>query len=226
MKRVFKIIGIIILVFLLLQASVYFTARYGWKLVGFDLCESPDVLLAENVFVTEDRVYISGTTASSASAYVGFTYKFVDNTLYLGIKQNLLFGFDVRNGSYSFRIEGDFEDIESVCLVGGDKEKCIWTLQKDKMRMERIKNVRLYESVSVSSERDYMNEMRETEFVYADKDLLYRIQHPVYSDDLYLAKGGGYLGVAELEGGDEVYLEFDRHFEVYNVIGKIGYYEF
>ena len=35
--------------------------------------------------------------------------KIKDNVLYLGIKQNLLFGFDNRNGGYSFVIKDDFK---------------------------------------------------------------------------------------------------------------------
>ena len=126
MKKILKIVSIVFSVFLILQAGIFLTARYGWKLFGFDMCESPSVLCVEKVYVTDETVYIVGNTSSSATSYVGYTYEIKDNVLYLGIKQNLLFGFSVRNGGYSFVIEDDFKNIEAVCLVNKKEEKYIW----------------------------------------------------------------------------------------------------
>ena len=63
-------------------------------------------------------------------------------------------------------------------------------------------------------------------FVYADDELLNRIQHPTFSDELYFTKGTGYLGVAELENGEELYLDFARHFNFYDIIGALGHYDY
>ena len=226
MKKIFKIAVIVLSILLILQLAVFLTARYGWKLFGFDMCESPKVLCVETVYVTDETVHIVGNTSSSATSYIGYTYEIKDNVLYLGIKQNLLFGFNYRNGGYSFVIEDDFKNIESVCLVNKKEEKCIWSVQKDKKYMEKIKKVRLYETISVSNEFDYKEQMKNAEFVYADAELLNRIQHPTFSDELYFTKGGGYLGVAELENGEELYLDFDRHFEYYDIIGVFGHYDY
>ncbi len=226
MKKIFKIVAVVLSILLFLQLVIFLTARYGWKIFGFDMCESPDVLYVETVYVTDKTVHIVGNTSSSATSYIGYTYEIKDNTLYLGIKQNLLFGFDNRNGGYSFVIEDDFEKIESVCLVSKKEEKCIWSVQKDKMYMEKIKKVRLYETVSVSNEFDYKEQMKNAEFVYADAELLNRIQHPTFSDELYLSKGAGYLGVAELDSGEELHLEFERHYNYYDIIGEFGHYDY
>lgn len=225
MKRIFKIFAIVLLTVLVLQSVIFLTARYGWKLYGFDMCESPYVLCIETVYVTDETVNIVGNTSSSATSYVGYTYKIKDNILYVGIKQNLLFGFNNRNGGYSFKIEDDFKNIESIYLVNEKQEKCIWSAQKDKKYMDKINKVRLYEAVSVSGESDYKQQMNNAEFVYADEELLKRIQHPTFSDELYITKGG-YLGVAELDNGEELYLYIDRHYDYYNIIGAFGHYDY
>ena len=247
MKKIFKIVAVVLSILLILQLVIFLTARYGWKLFGFDMCESPKVLCVETVYVTDETVHIVGNTSSSATSYVGYTYEIKDNVLYLGIKQNLLFGFNNRNGGYSFVIEDDFKNIESIQLINKKDEKCIWSVVNDKKYMEKINKVRLYETISVHNsnamnmqETDALTEvvsanhldektkeqMKTAEFVYADAELLNRIQHPTFSDDLYFTKGGGYLGVAELDNGEELYLNIDRHFEYYDIIGTFGHYDY
>ena len=149
MKKIFKIVAVALSILLILQLVIFLTARYGWKLFGFDMCESPKVLCVETVYVTDETVHIVGNTSSSATSYIGYTYEIKNNILYLGIKQNLLFGFNNRNGGYSFIIEDDFKSIESVCLVNKKEEKCIWSAENDKKYMEKINKLRLYETITV-----------------------------------------------------------------------------
>ena len=247
MKKIFKIVAIVLSILLILQLAIYLTARYGWKLFGFDMCESPNVLCIETVYVTDETVHIVGNTSSSATSYIGYTYEIKDNILYLGIKQNLLFGFNNRNGGYSFVIEDDLKNIELVQLINKKEEKCIWSAENDKKYMEKINKVRLYETISVynnnamnmqetdgltavvngnSLDDELKEQMKNAEFIYADAEMLNRIQHSKFSDELYFTKGGGYLGVAELDNGEELYLDFDRHFEYYDIIGMFGHYDY
>ncbi len=137
MKKVFKIVAVVLSILLILQLVIFSAARYGWKFFGFDMCENPNVLCIETVYVTDEAVHIAGNTSSSATAYIGYTYEIKEDVLYLGIKQNLLFGFTNRNGGYSFTIEDDFENIKSVYLVNKNEEKCIWSAEKDKKHMEK-----------------------------------------------------------------------------------------
>ncbi len=225
MKKIFKTVGVVLLFLLILQLVIFLIARYGWKLFGFNMCESPNVLCVETVYVTDETVHIVGNTSSSATSYVGYTYEIKDNVLYMGIKQNLLFGFNYRHGGYSFELEDDLKNIESIYLVNKEEKKCIWSAQKNKKYMEKINKVRLYKTVSVSDEFDYKEQMKNEEFVYADAELLNRIQHPAFSDDIYITKGQ-YLGVAELDNGEELYLSFDRHFNYYDIIGVFGHYDY
>ena len=131
MKKICKLIVIVISVLLLLQLVIFLTARYGWRLSGFEMCESPDILCIETVHVTDETVHIVGNTASSATSYIGYTYQIRDGVLYVGIKQNLLFGFQNRYGGYSFVIEGDFSNLKHIALTNGEEEKCIWSAQNN-----------------------------------------------------------------------------------------------
>ena len=247
MKKIFKIVATSLAILLILKLAIFLTARYSWKIFGFDMCESPNVLCVETVYVTDETVHIVGNTSSSATAYIGYTYEIKDNVLYLGIKQNLLFGFNNRKGGYSFVIEDEFKNIESIQLVNKNEEKCIWSVENDKKYMEKINKVRLYETISVHNnnamnmqetdgltavvtgsflDEEFKEQMKNAEFVYADAELLNKIQHPVFSDELYITKGGGYLGVAELDSGEELYLTIDRHFDYYDIIGMFGHYDY
>lgn len=140
MKKIVKASLIVLSILLILQLLIFLSARCGWKLFGFNMCESPDVLFVETVHVTDETVRIVGNTSSSATSYIGYTYRIKGNVLYLGIKQNLLFGFNNRNGGYSFVIKDDFKNIESIQLINKNEEKCIWSAESDeKSRGERIK---------------------------------------------------------------------------------------
>ncbi len=223
--KVFKIAAIILVSLLVLHIVVFLSARHGWRLFGFDMCESPNTLPVEKVYVTDETVHIVGETTNSTTSYVGNIYKVEDNVLYIGIKHNLMLGFYNRLGGYSFVLTDDFENIDSIYLVGKGDKKCIWTLEKDKKYMDKIKKVRLYETVWVSSDSDYKEKMKTAEFVYADDDLLERIKHPTFSNELYLTKGM-YLGVAELESGEELLLKFNCNNDWYGIIGETGHYDY
>ncbi len=222
MKKVWKTVGLIVLVVLLLYIFYSIACKHGWRLWGFKKCEMPDSLGIETVYVTDKTVNIAGVTYSSALKYNGYIHKMIDETLYIGVNYDL-------NGEgwagFSFEVEGDFSDLKNVVLTDGTEEKCIWNLEKDKKHMEKINKVRLYKTVYVDSYNDYKEQMKNSEFVYADEELLSRIQHPTFSEELYVSKGR-YLGVAELGNGEEMYLEFEIHQNWYDVIGAFGHYNY
>ena len=85
MKKIFKIVAVALSILLILQLVIFLTARYGWKLYGFDMCESPNVLYVETVYVTDDTVHIVGNTSSSATSYIGYTYEIKNNILFIYI---------------------------------------------------------------------------------------------------------------------------------------------
>ena len=224
MKRIWKIICICILIFFVFHIMSTIISIHGWKFWKFAKCENPnEAIYINNVYVTDESVYMSGGTVSSALKYNGYTCKMIGESLYVGVRYGLFEG----NGSdFNFEIKGEFSHLENVILTNASEERCVWNLKNDKKHMEKFKNVRLYATIHVSDDYDYKTNISEAEFVYADEKLLNRIQHPTFSDELYFTKGGGYLGVAELENGEELYLDFDRHFEYYDIIGVVGHYDY
>ncbi|MBQ9757744.1 MAG: hypothetical protein IJW15_04975 [Clostridia bacterium] len=224
MKKALKMIVIIALTILLLLSLTSIMAKHGWRLWGFKKCENPNgIIYTTNVYVTDEFISMQGGIGSSALKYNGYTYKFIDKTLYVGVRYGL---FEGDGADFYFKIDGNFSDLENVVLTNDLEERCVWNLHKDKKYMKKINKVRLYETVSVSNEIDYKEQMKYAEFVYADAELLNRIQHPTFSDELYFTKGSGYLGVAELENGEELYLDFARHFNFYDIIGVFGHYDY
>lgn len=223
MKKAWKTIGLIALVLLLFYMFCSIISKHGWRLWGFEKCERPDSLGIETVYVTDETVNVAGETYSSALRYNGYIYKVIDDTLYIGVK------YDLNGGGwagFSLEIKGDFSNLKNVVLKNETEEKCIWNLEKDKKYMEKINKVRLYETVFVDYYNDYYKEqMKSSAFVYADEELLNRIQHPTFSDELYLSKGR-HLGIAELDNGEEMYLEFEIHQKWYDVIGAFGHYNY
>ncbi|MCL1865852.1 MAG: hypothetical protein FWF82_00405 [Oscillospiraceae bacterium] len=120
-----KIIIIVASVVVLLIVSVYPMARYGWKMSGVLLCESPSSVIVSSVSVGDDSVTLKGNTTSSATAFVGYIYETKDNTLYVGLKYNLLFGFSDRDGSFDISIPvGD--GIDKVVIKGGTAEEIVY----------------------------------------------------------------------------------------------------
>lgn len=223
-KKLFKIVLLVLIIALLLYMTLCFAAIFGWRLFGFDKCDNPDVLSVNTVFVTDESVCIDGEILSSISRYVGYKYIIKDDIMYLGIKHNI-FAFVSKYGNYCFTINDDIKNIKAIYLSGQNEEKCVWTLDKDGKYMEKNKNVRLYETVHAENGTDYKAKIQNAEFKCADEDLLNRLRHPAFSDDFYISKGN-YVGVAELQNGEEMILIMHNGLDYYKIEGKRGNYNY
>jgi len=120
-KKLFIILGV---VFLIIALAAYPISRYGWKLFGFTLCDT--TAFATSVDIDDNFVYLKGYTASSAAAFVGYTYRIKDNTLYVGMKYNILLGFTDRDGSFDIKIPIDNKTIDKIIIKGGSYEEVIY----------------------------------------------------------------------------------------------------
>ncbi|MBQ9915274.1 MAG: hypothetical protein IJO50_03915 [Clostridia bacterium] len=222
MKKLIKISIAVLLILLVLCGAFAAYARYGWRLRGFSACKDPDTLSVSELTVTDSEVHIEGIVYDSASHFADYHYEMKDGALYIGLHYDLLSdgwaGYDVT-------IREDFSDLTAIYLSGGGKNKCIWTLEEDKKEMEKIQRVRLYPSVRLTEETNAEAAISGAEFVYADEVLLDRLQHPTFSS-LLITKGENYVGVAELENGEELYLSFSENHNVYRIIGRMGAYEY
>jgi len=129
MKKAIKnfIIFLIIVVTLIIFMFVF--ARYGWKLFGFALCDSPDMNFTEVVAVEDNTVHIEGGTQDSFSSFVGYVYKIDGSNLYIGVKHNLFLGFFSRIGSFDITIDARKAKITKIYYKNSKAERLIWTIE-------------------------------------------------------------------------------------------------
>ncbi len=112
----------IIITLLLLMFAIFLIGRYGWKLRGFNTCESAGI---EQIKITENNVHIDGFDPSSfPNGFIGYYAKQDDEKLYVGFKFSLLFGwFETGNFSVDIPVEGE---IKEVIMKTKNNEYSIW----------------------------------------------------------------------------------------------------
>ncbi|SET61630.1 hypothetical protein SAMN05660297_02939 [Natronincola peptidivorans] len=128
-----KFCWIVVIVFVVI-AFMFTLSRYGWRIFGFSMCNSPNSLYAETVSVENGSVRIKGGIGSSAPAYVGHIYEIEDNNLYIGVKHNTLLGFINRWGNFDITISVDNTYIENVYFKDSNSEKLIWNVDEGIIR--------------------------------------------------------------------------------------------
>ena len=107
---------------LALLIAVFLTGRYGWKLGGFNACETAGI---EQVNVEEDHVRIRGFYPGSfPRGFLGYHAEQEDNTLYVGFKFSALFGmFETGDFDITIPTKGT---VTQVVVKGGDHEYSVW----------------------------------------------------------------------------------------------------
>lgn len=125
MKRS-KIVIICIAALISVLLIVFFAARYGWRLFGFDKCSGAWV---DSVEVGDGEVKLEGSYPFSITIghhYVGYVSKVEDGTLYFGVRFNDFFGVLLTDsGRFNITIPVD-EKIDRVVLVHGEYEETVW----------------------------------------------------------------------------------------------------
>lgn len=123
MKKQLKTLAAIALALVL----VWCLGRYGWKLLGFRSCGGTGISFVE---VSETQVEIKGFNPSSFPAgCVGYVSKEENNTLYLGVRYDALFGlFEL--GSFDAVIPTK-APINRVVLRTSSDDFLIWDAQQD-----------------------------------------------------------------------------------------------
>ena len=125
MKRIIKKLAIIIGTVLISIVLIYISARYGWRLFGFNTCSN--TIYCSKISVENGVVDLYGTTVDSISSYVGNIHKVENGNLYIGVKLNILFGFSDRDGGFHIVLKPK-EEFERIYFVGsnGIQEPPIW----------------------------------------------------------------------------------------------------
>lgn len=136
MKKILKILLMIVLAAVLL----FLAGRYGWRALGYSVCDDPDTNFVETVTVEAASVHIVGGTAGSFSSYVGNIHELSGGCLYVGIKHNGFLGFLQRLGSFSLTIPTDGQTVTAIYFKGNNEERLIWTQENGVIRTPAVSN--------------------------------------------------------------------------------------
>jgi len=119
-----KMKNTIIAIFCILALLVaeFLTGRYGWKLVGFNACDTAGI---EQINVEEDHVHIRGFYPGLfPTGFLGYHAEQVDHTLYVGFKFSALFGiFETGDFDITIPIKGT---VTQVVVKSRDHEYSVW----------------------------------------------------------------------------------------------------
>lgn len=125
--KLLKKILIILLCIAALLITVFLTGRYGWKLGGFNACETAGI---EQINVEEDRVRIRGFYPGSfPTGFLGYHAEQVDHTLYVGFKFSALFGI-VETGDFDITIPTK-GTVTQVVVKSGEHEYAVWPKENE-----------------------------------------------------------------------------------------------
>ena len=120
--KLLKKILIILLCIAALLITVFLTGRYGWKLGGFNTCETAGI---EQVNVKEDHVRIRGFYPGSfPTGFLGYHAEQVNHTLYVGFKFSALFRiFETGDFDITIPVKGE---IREVIIKTNNFEYPVW----------------------------------------------------------------------------------------------------
>lgn len=120
--KLLKKIFIFLLCATALLIVVFLVGRYGWKLGGFNGCETAGI---EQVNVEEDQVRIRGFYPGSfPRGFLGYHAEQVENTLYVGFKFSALFGiFETGDFDITIPTKGT---VTQVAVKSGEHEYTVW----------------------------------------------------------------------------------------------------
>ena len=122
MKLLKRIISIF-LILLLILAAIFALGRYGWKLLGFQVCEEAGI---ESVEVGSSTVKIKWFSPGSfPEGFCGYYAEEQDGRLYVGFAFSAVFGF-FETGDFDVAIPVEGE-IQEVILKTKQTETSIWT---------------------------------------------------------------------------------------------------
>ena len=117
-----KNVSIVIACILILLGSVFLIGRYGWKLMGFNACETAGI---EQLNVENGHVRIRGFYPGSfPQGFLGYHAKQMDRTLYVGFKFSGLFGiFETGDFDITIPTKGT---VTQIVVKSGEHEYIVW----------------------------------------------------------------------------------------------------
>ena len=114
--------AIIICIFIL--AIIFIIYQFGWRLLGFKGCISPNPIAIKRVLTENNSLYIELENIDSfGSRYKGYIYEIEDSVLKLGVKFRYWERMLLSNNSEAVICIENAGDIEEIVLTNGSEEK-------------------------------------------------------------------------------------------------------
>ncbi len=114
--------AIIICIFIL--AIIFIIYQFGWRLLGFKGCTSPNPIAIKRVLTENNSLYIELENIDSfGSRYKGYIYEIEDSVLKLGVKFRYWERVLLSNNSKAVIYIENAGDIKEIVLTNGSEEK-------------------------------------------------------------------------------------------------------
>lgn len=177
-----KKIGKYILVIIVSLIAIFLIGRFGWKLLGFRVCQSAGI---ESVEVSEHAVHITGFYPGSfPEGFCGYYAKEQDGKLYVGFRFSAIFGI-FETGDFDITIPVKSE-ITEVIVKTSMSEHSVWDAgagfipQSERygvfVKLERndVSSISMsYDGFSGGTECTDVMAWEGGEYVFMDNDIVY-----------------------------------------------------
>ncbi|MCI6997276.1 MAG: hypothetical protein MR936_10945 [Eubacterium sp.] len=123
--KVLKKTMTVLLIIAVILTAIFLSGRYGWKLGGFNACQSAGITSVE---VGEKEVHITGFYPGSfPEGFCGYYAKEQGSKLYVGFRFSAVFGFfETGDFDISIPVKGE---INEVVLKTSMNETSVWNSQ-------------------------------------------------------------------------------------------------
>lgn len=129
--KIVKRLGLLIVCMALALAVIFAAGRYGWKLFGFQACESAGI---EEVTVSEGSVKLRGFYPGSfPEGFIGYQAEQIGETLYIGVRFSALFGI-FETGDFDITVPTS-GSVKEIYLKSNTDERCIWSEKSEEEAM-------------------------------------------------------------------------------------------
>ena len=122
-----KIKALIVIVVILIALLLLLTnSKHMWSMFGVCFCENPEIIYVTSVTknAKEKTFTLQGGTTSSAKKYAGYTYYEQDGNIYVGLKYNLLWGYENEAGNFNITIPYEGDSMKKIYInsLGAKKQ--------------------------------------------------------------------------------------------------------
>lgn len=116
--------AVAVLICVLALVIIFIIYQFGWRVLGFNGCTSPNPIIIKEASVENNDLYIELENIDSfGSRYKGYVYEIEDSVLKLGVKFRYWERVILPNNSEAVICIKNAGDIDEIILTNGNKEK-------------------------------------------------------------------------------------------------------